>query len=70
MTDLPKDTLSTLRAKIDQQRTTVEKLKRDGHECADAERQLRAMEAELSRGEAPPEARDNAGVGRLVNRRA
>jgi hypothetical protein len=36
-----------LRKKIAQQQSTVEKLKREGHEHVDAERQLRQMLAEL-----------------------
>jgi hypothetical protein len=43
--------LSILREKINQQRNTVEALKRDGHECADAERELRRMQAALEAGE-------------------
>ena len=46
MGNLPKD-LSVLREKINQQRNTVEALKRDGHEHADAERQLKQMLAEM-----------------------
>jgi hypothetical protein len=38
VTGLPKDKLASLRAEIDQQRNTIEALKRDGHECTDAER--------------------------------
>lgn len=47
MTGLPKDKLASLRAEIDQQRNTIEALKRDGHECTDAERGLRQMLAAL-----------------------
>ena len=47
MTELPRDRLLTLREKIDQQRNTIEALKRDGHECRDAERELRQMLAAL-----------------------
>ncbi len=47
MTGLPKDKLASLRAEIDQQRNTIEALKRDGHECTDAERELRQMLAAL-----------------------
>ena len=47
MTGLPKDKLASLRAEIDQQRNTIEALKRDGHECRDAERELRQMLAAL-----------------------
>jgi hypothetical protein len=46
MEKLPKD-LSILREKINQQRNTIEALKRGGHECADAERQLKQMMFEL-----------------------
>ncbi|HEV2627905.1 MAG TPA: hypothetical protein VGV41_04605 [Pseudolabrys sp.] len=51
MSELPKERLLSLREKIDQQRNTIEALKRDGHECADAERQLRHMLAELRTSE-------------------
>lgn len=47
MMEHPKDRLSSLRAKIELQRNTVTALKRDGHECTDAERQLRQMQFEL-----------------------
>ena len=50
MAKLPQD-LSILREKIDRQRNTVKALKRDGHECADAERQLRQMLADLEAGD-------------------
>jgi hypothetical protein len=46
MSKLQQD-LSVLREKIAQQRNTVEALKRDGHEYADAERQLKQMLREL-----------------------
>jgi len=39
--------LSILREKINQQRDTIEELKRNGHEHTDAERQLREMLADL-----------------------
>jgi hypothetical protein len=48
MAELPKDRLQDLCARIDQQRNTVEALKRDGHEYVDAERQLRNMLAEFA----------------------
>ena len=48
MNETPKEELSSLRARIDQQRNTIAALKRDGHECTDAERQLSQMVAELS----------------------
>jgi len=44
MADLPKDRLLPLTSRIEQQRKTIEALKRDGHECPDAERQLRDLE--------------------------
>ena len=53
MTGLPKDKLASLRAEIDQQRNTIEALKRDGHECTDAERQLPQMLAEFRRERRP-----------------
>ena len=46
MSKLQQD-LSVLREKIAQQRNTVEALKRDGHEYADAERQLKQMLRDL-----------------------
>jgi hypothetical protein len=46
MAKLPQD-LSILREKINQQRNTVDALKRDGHECVDAQRHLEHMLAEL-----------------------
>ena len=51
MNETPKEKLSSLRARIDQQRNTIAALKRDGHECTDAERQLSQMVAELSASE-------------------
>ena len=51
MVELPTNRLLDLKAKIKQQRNTVEALKRDGHECTDAERQLRHMLAELRTSE-------------------
>ena len=47
MIELPEAHLSTLREKIEQQRNTIEALKRDAHECADAERQLKQMLEEM-----------------------
>ena len=47
MVELPKDRLLDLRAKVKQQRNTVEALKRDGHEFTDAERHLRELQGEL-----------------------
>ncbi|HXD44888.1 MAG TPA: hypothetical protein VN655_07100 [Pseudolabrys sp.] len=60
MVELPKDRLLDLRAKVKQQRTTVEALKRDGHEFTDAERHLRELQSELriieaSSSRAPPD---------------
>lgn len=63
MAGTPKEALKSLREKIDQQRNTIEALKRDGHEHADAERQLRLMEAELRLREPKPAAQDSNGVG-------
>ena len=57
MTGLPKDKLASLRAEIDQQRNTIEALKRDGHECTDAERQLPQMLAEFQTREKTPQQR-------------
>ena len=51
MNETPKEELSSLRARIDQQHNTIAALKRDGHECTDAERQLSQMVAELSASE-------------------
>jgi len=53
MTDLPKDQLRPLREMIEQQRNTVESLKRDGHQCPDAERQLHRMLGEFQRNAKP-----------------
>ena len=39
--------LLDLREKIARQRMTIQSLKREGHECADAERQLTEMMAKL-----------------------
>lgn len=47
MTQTPKEHLSVLRSKIEQQRIVVESLKREGHEHTDAERQLCNMLADL-----------------------
>ena len=47
MVELPKDRLLDLRAKIKQQRNTIDALKRDGHEFTDAERHLRDLQSEL-----------------------
>jgi hypothetical protein len=41
MEDTPQERLSILRENINQQRDTIEELKRNGHEHTDAERQLR-----------------------------
>ncbi len=60
MANTPQERLSILREKIERQRNTVESLKREGHECADAERQLKSMLAELQRSEPPPQHRDSA----------
>jgi len=46
MSELPHERLASLRQKIKQQRNTIKALKRDGHECADAERHLRDLLAE------------------------
>jgi hypothetical protein len=43
MATRPHDRLAVLRAKIAQQHTTVEALKRGGHDHTDAERQLTQM---------------------------
>lgn len=44
---LPEDLLPPLHKRLQQQRTTVEALRRDGHEYRDAERQLRQMEIQF-----------------------
>ena len=46
MAKLPHEKLYVLQHKIDQQRSTVEALKREGHEHTDADRQLAQMVAE------------------------
>ena len=51
MTDTPKERLLSLRQRVEQQRNTVEALKRDGHEHTDAERQLNRLQAELKAAE-------------------
>lgn len=51
MTSLPQEPISILRGQIERQRRTVESLKRDGHECADAERHLNRMIEELRASE-------------------
>ena len=51
MNETPKEKLSALRAKIDQQRNTIAALKREGHEYTDAERQLTQMLTELKQTE-------------------
>jgi hypothetical protein len=51
MSNLPKDKLN-LQAQIEQQRTTIAALKRDGHETTDAERHLRHL---ISEQEAAPD---------------
>ena len=48
MTSTPENRLSILRERIKQQRNTVAALKREGHECADAERQLEQMVEEAT----------------------
>lgn len=51
MGELPKDRLLQLRTKIEQQRNTIEALRREGHDCPDAERQLRQTLVELKGSE-------------------
>ena len=51
MTSLPKDRLVALREKVDQQRNTIETLRREGHQCPDAERQLEHLLIELQASE-------------------
>lgn len=51
MASLPQERISILQGQIEQQRRTVETLKRDGHECADAERHLNKMIEELRASE-------------------
>jgi hypothetical protein len=55
MPALPRDRL-LLRSKIEQQRTTIAALKRDGHETTDAERHLQDLEGELTLAEEPKSA--------------
>ena len=55
MAPLPRDRL-LLRSKIEQQRTTIAALKRDGHETIDAERHLHDLERELTLAEDPKRA--------------
>jgi hypothetical protein len=62
MPENPKDRLQrlkSLRARIQQQKNTVEALKRDGHVYEDAERQLTQMRDELraSEGRSPARSR-------------
>jgi hypothetical protein len=57
MVETPKDLLLGLKAKIKQQRNTVEALKRDGHVYADAERYLRELQSEMRNVEAGSRAR-------------
>ena len=51
MADFPKDRIP-LRDRLQQQRNTVAALKRDGHDCPDAERQLRDLEIQARAEEA------------------
>ena len=51
MTKLTPDKLLDLRDQIEQQRKTIEALKRDGHICDDAERQLQFLLAQLQASE-------------------
>lgn len=53
MSELPKERLSTLREKIERQRSTVADLRREGHDCPDAELQLQKMLRELAVNERP-----------------
>jgi hypothetical protein len=48
MASLVDDLLSALREKIEQQKSTIESLKREGHDCPDAERQLKQMLEKLT----------------------
>jgi hypothetical protein len=47
MTAPPKDRLPPIRERIEQQRNTIEALKREGHDCPDAERHLAQLLIEL-----------------------
>lgn len=49
MAKLPHERLYVLHHKIEQQRSTVEALKREGHEHTDAERHLAQMIAEAQK---------------------
>jgi hypothetical protein len=51
MGEHPKERLFTLREKIERQRSTIESLKREGHDCPDAELQLQNMIRELQASE-------------------
>ena len=57
MATVQQDRTLPLREKIEQQRRTVESLRRSGHECPDAERQLDQMLAKLKAAETPFRAR-------------
>ena len=63
MSELPKDRLLTLRQNIEQQRNTIDSLKREGHDCPDAELQLQKMLIELHRAEKQRRNADAASVG-------
>jgi len=60
MAELQKDKISTLREKMERQRNTVASLKRDGHDCPDAERQLRELETQFHADEDGKSRRDNS----------
>ena len=47
MARVTEEQLTSLREKIEQQRTTIESLKREGHDCPDAELQLKNMMRQL-----------------------
>jgi hypothetical protein len=49
MAGTPRERLLSLREKIERQRNTIRSLKREGHECPDAERELQQLLAEQAR---------------------
>ena len=50
MTDFEKDRFA-LRERIERQRHTIARLKREGHDCPDAERQLQQLLLEMQASE-------------------
>ena len=66
--------MATLREQIEQQRNTIEALRREGHDCPDAERHLRELLAEDARRrnlvvlDEPPERSRSVGGDKLSGR--